>query len=67
MSAIQCDRNMADNKRHLGNSDVLQIIDSKMLFFCGFKSKQTLQTMFQRNTAPTMTALIKTEFFSLNA
>ena len=38
-----------------------------MLFFFGFKSKQTLQTMFQRNTAQTMTALIKTEFFSLNA
>ena len=37
----------------------------KILFSFGFKSKQTLQTTFQRNTAPT--ALIKTEFFSLNA
>ena len=58
---------MADNKHQMSSSDVLQIIDSKMLFFFGFKSKQTLQTTFQRNTAPTMTALIKTEFFSLNA
>ena len=58
---------MADNKRHLSNSDVLQIIDSKMLFFFGLKSNKTLQTKFQRNTATTMTALSKTEFFSLNA
>ena len=38
-----------------------------MLFFFGLKSKQKFQTTFQRNTAPTMTALIKAEFFSLNA
>ena len=49
------------------NSGVLQIIDSKNRIFFGFKNKQTFQTTFQRNTAPTMTALIKTEFFSLNA
>ena len=36
----------------------------KILFFFGFKSKQTFQTTFQGNTAPTMTAA---EFFSLNA
>ena len=58
---------MADNKHQMSSSDVLQIIDSNMLFSFGFKSKQTLQTTFQRNTAPTMTALIKTEFFSLDA
>ena len=45
----------------MSSSDVLQIIDSNMLFFFGLKSKQTLQTTFQRNTAP------KTEFLSLNA
>ena len=39
----------------------------KILFFFGFKSKQTFQTTFQRITAHTTTALIKAEFFSLIA
>ena len=29
----------------------------KILFFFGFKSKQTFQTTFQHNTAPTMSSL----------
>ena len=29
----------------------------KIFFFFGFKSKQTFQTTFQRNTAPTMSSL----------
>ena len=58
---------MADNKHQMSISDVLQIIDSKIFSFFGFKSKRTLQTTIQRNTASTMTSLIKTEFFSLSA
>ena len=59
---------MAENKHQMSSSDVLQIIDSNMFFFSvGLKSKQTFQTTFQHNTATTTTALIKTEFFSLDA
>ena len=58
---------MIENQHEMRNSDVLQFIDSKNLVFLWFKSKQTFQTTFQRNTAPTMTALIKAAFFSLNA
>ena len=58
---------MGENEHEMRNSNVLQIIDSKNLFFFGFKSKQTFQTTFQRNTAHTTTALIKAEFFSLIA
>ena len=54
---------MAENKHQMSSSDVLQIIDSNMLFFSvGLKSKQTFQTTFQHNSAPTTTTLIKTEF-----